>query len=68
MADTRTMIRRWGLDWQQLQAELALLDAMLPGQDHEADHDAALEKLLHLQRIRDDFRQRTHQPPPPKWE
>lgn len=59
------MIRRWGLDWQQLQAEKSLLDAMFP---EALDHDAALEKLLALQKIRDEFRHRTHQPEPPKWE
>lgn len=65
MADTNVKIRRWGADWQQLQAEQAFVEASFPD---ELDHDVALEKLLELQKIRNDFHKRTHQPEPPKWE
>lgn len=65
MADNRTMVRRWGADWAQLQAELALIDGALP--DCE-DHDDALERLVAVERSREDFRRRTHQPEPPRWE
>ena len=64
MADKRTRIRRWGSDWNQLQAEQALIEATLT----EADVDAAFEKMLAIDRVREQFRRRTHQPEPPRWE
>lgn len=64
MADRNAKLRHWGADWQQLQAELALIEAAHAGQDH----DAQFEKMLEIDRAREEFRQRTHQPEPPHWE
>lgn len=64
MADTRTRIRRWGRHWQQLQAEKALIEAAFESDDF----DAAFEQMLAIDRVREDFRKRTHQPDPPRWE
>ncbi len=63
MADTRTKIRRWGADWHQLMAERALVEA-----EGGNDLDAAFERMLEVDRLRQQFRDRTHQPEPPRWE
>jgi len=65
MADRHTKLRHWGADWQQLQAEIALIEAAYTDSD---DHDAQFEKMLEIDRARQQFRQRTHQPEPPHWE
>lgn len=64
MSDTRTRIRRWGRHWQQLQAERALIEDAFDGDDF----DEALEKMFEIDRVREDFRKRTHRPEPPRWE
>ncbi|MBX3474063.1 MAG: hypothetical protein KF754_06735 [Planctomycetes bacterium] len=64
MADRHAKLRRWGADWQQLQAEIALIEAAHP----DTDHDSQFEKMLEIDRAREEFRQRTHQPVPPHWE
>ena len=63
MADTKTRIRRWGLDHGQLQAELALIRAEFPNPD---DFEAATERLFAELSAKDSFRKRTEEPP--KWE
>ncbi len=63
MADTRTRIRRWGLDFAQLQAELALIRAQYPD---ASDFEAATERLFAELAAKDSFRQRVIEPP--KWE
>lgn len=64
MADTRTKIRHWGSDWHQLQAERALIEAALS----EGDFETAYERMIEIDRVREEFRKRTHQPEPPHWE
>jgi hypothetical protein len=64
VADTRTRIRRWGSDWNQLQAERALIEASLLGRDF----DTALERMIAIDQVRDQFRRRTHPHEPPRWE
>jgi hypothetical protein len=63
MADTKTRIRRWGLDHAQLMAELALIRDQYPNQ---ADFDEAVERLFAEQAAKEAFRGRTLEPP--KWE
>lgn len=63
MSDTKTRIRRWGLDHAQLQAELALIRAEFPDQE---DFEAATERLFAELSAKEAFRKRTEQPP--KWE
>ena len=65
MSDSRTKIRRWGLDHAQLCAELELIRAQFPDQ---ADFDAAAERLFAEFEAKEAYRQRTHEPEPPKWE
>jgi hypothetical protein len=64
MADARTKIRRWGADWHQLMAERALVEA----EGVEDNIDAAFQRMVEVDRLRQQFRDRTHQPEPPRWE
>jgi hypothetical protein len=65
MSDTRTRIRRWGLEHAQLRAELELIRAQYPDKD---DFDAAVERLFAEYEAKEAYRRRTHEPEPPKWE
>ncbi|MCA8910791.1 MAG: hypothetical protein KDB82_03740 [Planctomycetes bacterium] len=63
MSDTKTRIRRWGLDHAQLRAELELIRAQYPDDE---DFEAALERLYAELKVKEDFRKRTEEPP--HWE
>lgn len=65
MSDRQTNFRPWGALWQQLQAEIALIEAAYPD---TGDFDNQFEKMLEIDRARQAFRQRVHQPEPPHWE
>jgi hypothetical protein len=65
MSDSRTKIRRWGLDHAQLRAELELIREQYPNQD---DFDQAAERLFAEFEARQAYHKRTHEPEPPKWE
>lgn len=58
MSDTGVRIRKWGRDWQQLQAEKALIEDAVKGDDF----DEAFERMLKIDRVREDFRKRTRKP------
>jgi hypothetical protein len=62
--DSHTKIRSWGADWNQLMAERALIEAA----HARGDLDEEFEKMLEIDRVRQHFRDRTHQPEPPHWE
>jgi hypothetical protein len=65
MADSRAKIRNWGAEYAQLQAEIALIEAEYAGLDGIDDQ---LLKALAIDKARNDFRARTHEPEPPSWE
>lgn len=63
MSDTKTRIRRWGLEHAQLRAELELIRAHYASDE---DFDVAVERLFAELKAKEDFRKRTEEPP--KWE